>query len=875
MSDRTFYFYLMLSTAVTVLPLQQAIAQEADADAPISVEDEDDEARSLDTVVVRGEFIPAPQRETSQVASFLSSADLERQGDANAALALTRLSGLSVVNEKFAFVRGLGDRYSSALLNGSPLPSPEPLRRTVPLDLFPSEVLEGASVQKTYSAAYPGEFGGGVIDLKTVRMPRDSYANFKVGIGVNRETTFQDGIFYRGSDSDWTGYDDGLRDLPGPISSIVSSGTRLSSLSDAEIEAAGESLVNSPLAVIQRGEVGPDFNASVNGGWRGDFGSFDLGLVGVVGYDESWEIQEARRQFVQGGTIGTDLETLETTLDATVNALGSATLGWDLNEVQATAFYVHTTSKEAQIDTGRDFNAPGATGLVYDESTGWFERELAFFQLRGLHEFGNFAFNWRGSLSESSRDAPYERSLRRLIDADGNIRYAVANSYDVRFSELSDENAAIGGDVSYTLPIGSYREAVFKAGYDYSTTDRTYDSLSFRFGGGNSLPFDVQIARPDFLFSPDNIDPTRFELVESTSTNDSYRANLDVMAAFIEADMDILPFVQTTLGVRYEEAEESVETFDRFGNIGTGGALLENEYFLPTATLTWNFADDLQLRLGYSQTITRPQFRELALSQYFDPESERSYRGNNGLIDSELTNYDARLEYYLGRDEFVTLAGFFKEIENPIEEVQFSTSTFVFESTFINSPKAELFGGEFEYRKTFDLPVFSEYSWVADRDWLFSLNYTYTSSEVQASEGDLVFDPITRSLRDASTFGIDGSDLQGTPENIVNLQVGWQNADEQFTILLNWVDDRILQRGIDSATAALPDIIESPGVQLDAVYNRDLMISGQDLSLSLKLRNILGEAHEEYQVSGGGLGRTEFNTYDRGQSLSASLTMKF
>ena len=876
MSDRPLYLFLMLSTALSALSITPAAAQEAASDVPVEIEEEpEEEDRALDTVVVRGQFIPAPQRETSQVASFLSAQDLTRQGDANAALALTRLSGLSVVGERFAYVRGLGDRYSAALLNGSPLPSPEPLRRTVPLDLFPSGALEGAAVQKTYSSAYPGEFGGGIIDLKTVRMPNENFLNVKAGIGINPESNFNDGLYYRGSDSDWTGYDDGLRDLPGPISRLVSTGTRLSSLTDEEIEAAGESLVNSPLSVIQKGELGPDFNASIDGGWRGDFGQFDLGLVGVVGYDQEWTVQEATRQFVQGGTLGTDLDTLETTMDVTTNALGSATIGWDLNEIQATAFYVHSTSKEAQRDTGRDFNAPGSTGLVSDESTGWFERELAFFQLRGLHEVGDFEFNWRGSISESGRDAPYERSLRRLIDDEGNVVYGVANSYGIRFSELEDENASYGGDVTYTLPIGAYRDAVFKAGYDYTTTDREYDFLSFRFAGGNSLSMDVQVARPDFLFSPDNIDPARFELVESTSVNDSYRASLDVAAAFAEADIELFPYMRTTLGVRYEEGEETVETFDRFGNIGTGDARIENEYWLPAATFTWNFADDLQLRLGYSETIARPQFRELALSSYFDPETERTYRGNNRLMDTELTNYDARIEYYLGRDEFVTLAGFFKELENPIEEVQFSTSTFVFETTFINSPKAELFGGEFEYRRTFDLPFFQQYSWVSDRDWRFSVNYTYTASEIQAESGTMVFDPITRSLRDASTFGIDGSDLQGTPENILNLQFGWENNDEQFTLLLNWVDERILQRGIDSSTAALPDIIEDPGVTLDAVYNRDLTIGGQDLTLGLRLRNILNEAHEEYQFSEGGLGRTEFNTYDRGRSFSANLTMKF
>ena len=170
----------LLSTAIVLALAPMVAAQEANPPADPPAE----ESRTLQTVVVRGQFIPEPQRETSQVATFLSTEDLTRQGDANAALALTRLSGLSIVSGRFAYVRGLGDRYSSALLNGSPLPSPEPLRRTVPLDLFPSSVLAGAAVQKTFSANYPGEFGGGVIDLQTLRQPAENFLTVKAGISA-------------------------------------------------------------------------------------------------------------------------------------------------------------------------------------------------------------------------------------------------------------------------------------------------------------------------------------------------------------------------------------------------------------------------------------------------------------------------------------------------------------------------------------------------------------------------------------------------------------------------------------------------------------------------------------------------------------------
>jgi outer membrane receptor protein involved in Fe transport len=884
MLSKNFMYHLLLSSALVTVPVQAALAQEA---APVettegaavdaasdAVGDAEvvDEAAVVQTIVVRGEFIPEPQQDTSQIATFLSSEDLARTGDDTAALALTRLSGLSVVSGKFAYVRGLGDRYSSARLNGSPLPSPEPLRRTVPLDLFPSNILDGAAVQKTFSADFPGEFGGGVIDLKTLRAPEDFFANVKASVGYNTATTGDNGLFLGGSDTDWSGYDDGLRDTPELLQAVLNQDLRLNSLSPRAVEAVGESLVNSPLSVIQSGDLGPSSEFSIDAGQLFSTDTFDIGLVGVVGYNQGWTTNRAIRQQVQGGILGNDIASTETVFDVTVNSLGSASISWGDNFIQSTGFYVHSTSKEAQIDTGRDFNAQGSTGQIFDESTGWFERELRFGQLLGEHEFGDLAFNWRGSLAQSTREAPYERALRRYVTATGVPLYSVANNYGIRFSDLTDDVAGLSGDLAYTSDLGDGREVRISGGLDYAKTEREYNFLALRFAGGNSLPLDVQSARPDFIFSPDNIDPARFVLQEITTTNDSYEASLDVRSGYLQAEADFTNFLQSTVGVRFEDAVQTVRTFDRFGNQGAGTVNLKNQYALPALTVTWNFAEDLQFRAGYSETIARPQFRELALSSYFDPESDRTYRGNSGLVDSKLQNYDARLEYYLGRNQFITVAGFAKQIENPIEEVQFSTSTFVFETTFINSPRAEVFGAEFEYRNRFDMPFDAQF--FVDREWLFSANYTYTGSEVQASASDQVFDPISRGFRSASAFSLDGTQLQGTPENILNLQFGWESDVDQLTLLAGWVDQRVLQRGLRQAGASLPDVLEDPGIQLDLVYKRDVKLVGQDLTFSLSGRNLLDEQHREFQDDAT-LGETEFNTYDRGMSISAGVTAKF
>ena len=827
-----------------------------------------------DEIVVRGRFIPEPQRATSQVATFLSKEDLARTGDDNAALALTRLSGLNVVSGKFAFVRGLGDRYSSALLNGSPLPSPEPLRRTVPLDLFPAGILDGAAVQKTYSPNYPGEFGGGVIDLTTLRDPGDTYLTLRAGIGANFETTTRDGIFVSGGDLDWLGYDDGTRSTPAPLQTLLDTQTPLSALTPTEIEAVGESLTNSPLSVIQEGALGPNYEAGIEGGYSRDvFDGATLGVVGTVGYKQDWITERAERLTTAGNQIGDDFDTTETTLDVTVNGLVSASLGWEDHSVALTGLYIHTSSKQAQIDEGLDFNAPTSDGQVFDEFSGFYERDLVMGQIAGDHTFDDLAIDWRGAYARSTRDAPYERTLRRFPDpVSGQPLYSQANQYRINFSDLEDTILSGGLSASYTLPITQIREAVFRVGYDYSDTDREFNLLALQFVGGNSLPADVQAARPDFLFSPDNIDPSRFILQENSTINDNYTGVLTTHAAFAMADVEVLPLVRATVGVRYETAEQNVTTFSRFGVLGSVSQL-DNDYWLPSATLTWNFADDFQLRLGYSKTIARPQFRELAASTYFDPETERQYRGNRGLIDSKLTNYDLRVEYYLGRNQFTTLAGFYKKIDDPIEEIQFDTSTFQFDTTFINSPSARIFGGEAEYRTRFNMPFDGVF--FQNREWLFSVNYTYTNSEVQADPGDLIFSPFgAGGLIDASLFGLDGAQLQGAPEHIVNSQFGWEGDNDQFTLLLGWVSDRILQRGFPSPGSELPDVVEKPGVQLDAVFRQNISLFGAEATIGLAARNLLGTEHQEFQNSSV-IGRTEFNTYERGRSISASLSATF
>lgn len=852
--------------AVTSPPAAQAQAPATPPPAPASEPAVDENGRAIEVVVVRGRFIPEPQRVTSEVANFLSAADLARTGDDNAAAALTRLTGLSVVSGRFVYVRGLGDRYSSALLNGSPLPSPEPLRRQVPLDLFPSNILDGASVQKTFSVNYPGEFGGGIIDLRTLKTPREPFVTLKLSTGGNTQSTGKDGLVYYGHRMDFLGIDTDLRRLPQAVRVALDVGKRINdtNFTPSELEFIGESFINSPLTVVQRDQLLPDLELEGTAGNLVEFGKFKLGLVGVLGYKSSIRQRTALRQDVVSNTIESEGVNESATWDIVINGFASSSLSWGANRVTATGLLVRSTSKKAQVEIGTDTNLP--SGQSYrTEGTAWYERELASAQLSGEHTFGKLDIKWRGAVGQSTRKAPYERDISLAV-VNGIASFNSASLGNaIRFSSLKDNITSGGLDLAYQTTWLGDKDLTFSGGLAYSQTQRTYELLSFAFTGPRG-PTSQEIlrSRVDFLFSPDNIAPGRFVITEQTGKDDSYEGELENLAGYLGSEIELTSFLRASLGVRYEQAKQNVRTTNRFGELPTAPVALDNDYVLPAATLTWNFADDLQMRLGYSQTIARPQFRELAFTPYIDPESNRIYQGNPFLKDSEFTNYDARLEYYIGRNQFVTAGAFFKQIDNPIEEVIVRLERSF--TRFINAPQAELYGAELEYRTTYELPF--ETGYFADAKLIFGANYTYTKTKVVAGEGSTVISPIDFRPVRASQFALDGTPLQGTPENIANLQIGLEKPNQQLTLLVGWVDERIARRGLGT----VPSVIELPGTNIDLVFKQDFKIGAREWTLGVSGRNLLDEDNQEFQISN--LGRTEYNTYQRGRSFSISLSLK-
>jgi outer membrane receptor protein involved in Fe transport len=853
--------------------------------APASAAPEDDVDVSIPggggEIIVTGARERNVAKASDQVISILSSAEIARTGEGDIAGALGRVTGRSVVGAGYVYVRGLGDRYSLALLNGLPLPSPEPLRRVVPLDLFPTSVISSSLVQKSYSVNYPGEFGGGVINLTTKAVPREGFIEIGGGIGFDSITTGELGYTYYGSKTDWTGFDNGQRDLPPALAAYFASGERLSSGNVDASEIAGQ-LVTARSAVLQRwGNLPPNFSASLSAGKAFDVGSGQLGVIAAAGYSNKWQSRGIISQQSRSATLETmdsDFYQFNTDQRIVVNGLLGIGYEFDSSKVRWTSLYIRDTLKQARLAQGtRDMTIPD----ILQTKTGWYERQLIDTQLVGEFQLTpELRVDVRGSYANSQREAPFETNIEYIRtnspnDPFGNLYVNTLNRArgraDVIFSDLNEDLWAAGLDLSYRFTPA----ITATVGGAFSDTNRTSSRRQFIYEPGPNFNPGVGVLRPDLLLAPGIVDFYDITVFEGDEEAPAVRGKLRNWAGYAKVNASVTDQLSVDLGVRYEHAVQTTDPIQVFNTPGTTvGTRLAKDYWLPAATITWQFDPAMQVRLNASKTIARPQFRELINQPFFDPDSNRTYRGNPLLVDSQLYNAEARFEWYFAPEQRVSVSGFYKRIDNPIEAfVSNEGNEFII--SYANAPKATLYGAEVEAQKYFDLSGCSDNAgFFVGRRAVVVANYTYTKSELQVKEGQSVLIPgVQNGL--ATDYFRDGAAMTGQSDHIANLQLGLESTDKlsQQTILLTYASDRVVSRGA-TGTPPQPDIVERPGLRLDFVARQGIELAPErEMEVKFEFRNITGRKHEEFQQSGER--RLDFNTYDLGRVATLSASVKF
>ena len=831
-------------------------------------------------IVVLGRNVPNAVRATAEVVNVLSSADIARTGEGDIAGALQRVTGLSVVGNGFVYVRGLGDRYSSSLLNGSPLPSPEPLRRVVPLDIFPTNVIASALVQKSYSVNYPGEFGGGVINLTTKAVPEKSFFQIGGSLGADTVTTSELGYVYDGGKNDWAGFDSGERKVPGFIKQAGKAGT---SPSSADLT----TMSNAKTTLLQRNNQLPaNWSGEASFGTSTDIGSTRLGVIAAGGISNTWRTRDNRQQQTDDidGGLTNDFRTVLTDNRAVVNGLLGFGAEFGENKIRWTNLYIHDTVKQGRLSEGNTANigipSPYDVPAFITQNTSWFERQLIDTQLTGEFKFGNFAFDTRGSYAKTERNSPYERQFTYEYSPtvkDYVNSLAGLQSASVAFSELSEQ--LWSGQASLTWNVPFDRPFALSAGYAYNDTTRDSSRYTFQYAGANNAGLSLAVSqlRPDYLLSDYTVQTNGIYLRNTSSDQGAatYDAALKVHGVYGQLEGEILDGLRATVGVRYETAKESVTA-----SANRGSTRLNNDYFLPAVTVTYNFADDMQARVHFSKTLARPQFRELAPQLYQDFDSDRLFIGNAFLQDSQLYNAEARYEWYFARDQKFSLAGFYKRIENPIEAVAFFPGGDRLQTGFANAPEAKLYGGETEFQKYVNLDGLGG-DWLATRRLVLIANYNYTHSAIKADD-TLIASPIQSGAQvqtlPANVLFQDGAPLVGQSDHLVNLQLGIEDKSSlsQLTLLFNYASNRVTNRGPVGGGSGLrlPDLIEKPGIRFDVVARQGIEFDGKQIEVKFEGRNLTGTGYREYQSFDNGT-QVDINHYKLGRVFTLGASVQF
>jgi outer membrane receptor protein involved in Fe transport len=818
------------------------------------------------------------KRESFAVAEVLGIEQISRAGDSDVAGALRRVTGLTLVDGKYVYVRGLGERYSSVLLNGAPVPSPDPSRRVVPLDLFPVEILSGIVIQKSLSAEMPGEFGGGTIQLRTKSIPDDFFFKIQVGQGWADGTTFEDGLRYRGGTQDWTGFDQ-TRGIPDSIlegtarfGRIIGQTPFTEGLTPDELQTIGRDLASQGYDVTPQ-ELGSNGSFTLGIGDSFEIGDeWRLGYVHSTRYSQGWDTtdNDIRRKFAfvgEGEPLSPIQDIVRNKTERSVDLSGFLALGaeyGDDHKLTSTTTLIRQTIDTAQIDEGLDVTESISRFFLLE----WEESALIAQQFNGEHLFPalmDLGIDWNWTKARATRASPNTREYRYVqLAPDQPFSFSpTSDSNSTSFGELTDESTSYSLNGKLPIPIGDSHVLTVLAGATQLERDRDSEIRRYSFSGvlPAGTPQSFRFQNLDRIFSPENIRPGFFVLQENTRNTDAYFAEQEIDAVYLTLDWLWTDAFRVTVGARDESNYQNVVTFNLINPEQiVSEAAIDTSDVLPSVGFTWFINDDSQFRFVYAETVSRPDFRELSPAPFIDPLIDTQSVGNPDLVPASIKNLDLRYEYYFSPTETFSVALFAKDFTNPIERIQSpATGDLV---TYDNVPAATLYGIEFDVYKSLDFV--ENWSWL-DVSWLewvswaeifVAANYAYIDSEVE----------LTRETAGISTNLI--RPLQGQSPYVANLQIGWQPEDgeSEATLLYTIAGRRISEVGVgtfvEDGFQGSPDVYEEPAGQLDFVFARDLWT---DWKLKVRLRNLL-DPKVEFTV-----GDEIRRAYKRGREVSVTL----
>ncbi len=768
----------------------------------------------------------AYQRNTNTVASVVSAEAIRRSPDRNTSEVLKRTPGASVQEGRFLIIRGLADRYNQAMLNGIMLTSTEADRKTFSFDLIPAPMIDNIVINKAFVPEYPGEWAGGLVQVNTKDIPAKAFLNIQIGTGFNTQTTGRNFLKEQQAGKwDWLGIDDGTRALP----TAYTTKSGFDTLNSVLKTAIGKQLRNSWSA--KNSTAAPNISFQANGGFNTKF--FGKTLGGTFGL-----IYNRNNRYIKQGNISNSLS--GTTFSQNYN-LEDDRYVQDINwgALGSLSYQIDQRNK-VSVKTLMNVSAPNSVvareGVDYNRDELVKGNEFAFkqtifnsTQIAGDHKLdNNLSFKWYGSFNILDVYVPDQRRILYSTQRNTSNPYLllISNTLSQQsgsriFQDLSDYIYTAGGDLTYNFNMFKLKQSV-KAGYMLQVKDRLYDAKLF----ANYLPSDNATLRqlsPDVIFDPSNFgngehNSNLFAFDAIKGTNFRYMANTILNAGFLQLDNQFTRNLRVVWGLRVEDYDQlvgSVKTWDpRHTHI------IVRDY-LPGLNATYKLNKTTNIRLSGSQTVIRPELRELSYLNLYDFELNASVQGKPTLERTKVTNLDLRYELYPQAGEMLTVGIFYKYFNKPIEQIFNEGSGGASTFSFQNPEKATAYGAEIEFRKKLDF--------IHLKHFTLQANGSYMKSRI-TDKGLKVDRP-----------------LQGQSPYLLNIGLMYDLPKHGFTatVLFNQAGERIYLVGDITAGAGSPDIYEAPRPVLDLQLSKKVIKDRGEFRLNVS--DILNQTQYFYQ----------------------------
>ncbi|RKG74208.1 TonB-dependent receptor domain-containing protein [Corallococcus terminator] len=781
------------------------------------------------------------RKKAAAVSDAISAQEIARTPDSSAGDAVKRVVSATVVDGKYVLLRGLGGRYATTLLNGALLPSPEPDEPSVPLDLFPTSLLANLNVVKSYTPDLPGTFGGGTLLIETNTYPSQFEFKPRLTLGGDTVTTFRErNSQAQGGFGEALGFADSSRGLPSelPRDHRLGAGGE----SAQQLEGQWESFTNVWEKRTTRAVPNLGLGASLGDTLR--FGNQRLGYLATVNYGHRDGVQTgdfARASRDESGSLIPQDVARTTQGFSTANLSGLASVGYQFDrDNELTFFSLYTRGTDT-----RTYSANGNNNVRGDSYAStrlqFITRALSFTQLRGFHRLGllgDSELDWQANVSRVDRDEPDTRDTlysASLNNPDAQLSFPnQPNSGERFFAELGETST--GGSVNLTLPFSS--DLRVKVGGLTQVSFRDFNARRFRYLL-NDTPVD-RTQSPEQLFSPENVG-TSITVRETTRADDAYNAFLGIYAGYVSADYKPVEPLRLVGGVRLEASRQNLTLKDPFTGVeGEGGTDQRYLDVLPSFNAIYALSEKVNLRAGYSYTLARPTFRELAPFIFFDFVRRRNVSGNPDLLETRIHNVDARVEWFVEENDVLAASAFYKRFQDPIERVIRNPDSG--DLGFENAAGADSYGLELEARTS--LARFSP----SLRPVRVGANLTLIQSQVDLGDSAVVG---AQTNKDRP--------LQGQSPYVINVNVGYERPESgtEFAVLYNVYGQRISEVGVQG----LPDVYERPFHRVDITLTQKLGAT----QLKLTAANLLNASVTLRQ------GDVTVQTYKPGMAFTAAL----